>query len=204
MTHSLVATAALAGLLASCAAAGGDDDPMSGSFDSLKISSALRGSDFDAALTKASIRQPQTWLDDAAFEVKWESMLSAPIELLGGASSAFHADLAVLPAKRLPGDEVLCHGDPKIDNFGWTLVDGVAVFSDNDFDDAGFCPVAAEALRYLLATDLAFGDPDLKRCGAGGIRRHRRRQECRDRYRSGDRAELGGRSQQGARQGHQR
>src|SRR5262249_27460794 len=108
-----------------------------------------------------AIRALQTWLDDASFEVKWQTMLSAPLELLGGASSAFHADLADLPAKRLPGDEVLCHGDPKTDNFGWTLVDGTAAFSDNDFDDAGSGRLADDALHYLLATDLAFDDADL-------------------------------------------
>jgi hypothetical protein len=37
----------------------------------------------------------------------------------------------------------------------------VGVFSDNDFDDAGFCPVAADILRFLVATDLWFGDPAL-------------------------------------------
>ena len=56
---------------------------------------------------------------------------------------------------------MLCHGDPKIDNFGWTRVAGVGVFSDNDFDDAGFCPVADDVLHYLAATDLAFDDADL-------------------------------------------
>lgn len=146
-------------MLAACAQAG--DGGAAGELETLKLPSALRRSDFSARLDKAAIRGLQTWLDDASFEVKWQTMLSAPLELLGGASSAFHADLASLPAKRLPGDEVLCHGDPKIDNFGWTLVDGAGVFSDNDFDDAGFCPVADDALHYLVATDLAFDDADL-------------------------------------------
>ncbi len=151
----MVAAAALAG----CAQAGGD--AATGALEALKLPSALKPKEFTAPLDKPAIRALQTWLDDASFEVKWQAMLSAPLELLGGASSAFHADLASLPAKRLPGDEVLCHGDPKIDNFGWTRVDGAGVFSDNDFDDAGFCPVADDALHYLLATDLAFDDTDL-------------------------------------------
>ena len=149
----------LACALAGCAFAGGD--PPSTALESLTIPSALQPSEFPTTLDKTSIRALQTWLEDASFEVKFASMLSAPLELFGGASSAYHADLATLPANRLPGDEVLCHGDPKIDNFGWTLVDGNAVFSDNDFDDAGPCPVSADALRYLVATDLAFDDPDL-------------------------------------------
>lgn len=145
--------------LVGCAQAGGG--AASGELEALKLPSALRAKEFTAPLDKPAIRALQTWLDDASFEVKWQTMLSAPLELLGGASSAFHADLAGLPAKRLPGDEVLCQGDPKIDNFGWTRVDGTGVFSNNDFDDAGFCPVADDALHYLLATDLAFDDADL-------------------------------------------
>jgi hypothetical protein len=145
--------------LAGCAQAGGD--AATGELETLKLPSALKPKELTAPLDKPTIRALQTWLDDASFEVKWQTMLSAPLELMGGANSAFHADLAVLPAKRLPGDEVLCHGDPKIDNFGWTRVDGAGVFSDNDFDDAGFCPVADDALHYLLATDLAFDDADL-------------------------------------------
>jgi hypothetical protein len=145
--------------LVGCAQGGGDAADLEAG--SLKLPSALQASEFRQPLDKAAIRAPQTWLDDAAFEIKFASMITAPIELLGGASSAYHADLASLAAKRLPGDEVLCHGDPKIDNFGWTIVDGAGLFADNDFDDAGLCPVASDALRYLLATDLAFGDAAL-------------------------------------------
>jgi len=164
MQRQLLTSCALVGALAGCplsgcAQAGGDEAVLENG--SLKLPSAIKPSDFRQRLDKRAIRALQTWLDDAAFEVKFASMLTAPLELLGGASSAYHADLAGLSAKKLPGDEVVCHGDPKIDNFGWTLVDGAGVFSDNDFDDAGFCPVAADALRYLLATDLAFDDPDL-------------------------------------------
>jgi hypothetical protein len=35
------------------------------------------------------------------------------------------------------------------------------VFSDNDFDDGGACPAAADVLHFLLATDLGFGDAAL-------------------------------------------
>src|SRR5262245_54368050 len=116
--------------------------------------------DFSHALDKAYIRSFQTWIDDAGFETKWTSMLTAPIEFLGGASSAFHADLASR-AMALPGGEGLCHGDAKLDNFGWTLADGHGVFSDNDFDDAGPCPAAADILHFLVATDLMFSDATL-------------------------------------------
>jgi hypothetical protein len=159
MRRGFPTSIAVAVALAGCAQAGGDAP--TGELETLKLPSALRPSEFAAPLDQPAIRALQTWLDDASFEVKWQAMVDAPLDLLGGASSAFHADLASLPAKRLPGDEVLCHGDPKIDNFGWTRVDGAGVFSDNDFDDAGFCPVADDALHYLLATDLAFGDADL-------------------------------------------
>src|SRR5262245_1972263 len=127
----------------------------------VKIPDALEPGEFTHPLDRASIRQLQFWIDDATFDLKWTSMTSAPIEFLGGASSAYYHDLRTLPSKRLPGHQTLCHGDPKLDNFGWQLVEGAGVFSDNDFDDAGYCPVAADALRYLVATDLWFADPSL-------------------------------------------
>jgi hypothetical protein len=148
--------------LAAVACSGGaNDDPAASSDDALSASSALKASDFTQPITKESIRALQTWLDDATFDEKWQSMIGAPIDFLGGADSAYHADLGALPAKRLPGGETLCHGDPKLDNFGWTQVDGSGAFGDNDFDDAGYCQVAADALRYLVATDLWFNDPAL-------------------------------------------
>ena len=119
---------------------------------------AIQPGDFTHPLDKAYIRGLQTWLDDAAFETKWTAMLTSPIEFLGGADSAFHGDLSAIA---LPGGEVLCHGDPKLDNFGWTLADGHGVFSDNDFDDAGACPAAADLLHFLVGTDLQFSDPSL-------------------------------------------
>ncbi len=122
--------------------------------------SPIAASDFDHALDKAYIRAPQTWLDDPAFDVKWTSILGAPIDLLGGANSAFHKDLASR-ATPLPGGEVICHGDAKFDNFGWTRAGGPGLFSDNDFDDSGYCPAAADILHYLVATELEFTDSTL-------------------------------------------
>jgi Uncharacterized protein conserved in bacteria (DUF2252) len=154
---------ALAAALAfpACSSSAPSEAPASSSDEALKVPAALTAADFTAPLDKARIRALQTWLDDAAFEVKWASMLKTPIDFFGGSDSAFHADLATVPHKRLPGGEALCHGDPKLDNFGWTIADGQGVFSDNDFDDAGFCPAAVDALRYLVATDLWFGDATL-------------------------------------------
>ncbi len=137
-------------------------EPMSQSAaEALKFPGGLVAEDFHDSIEKASIRARQRWLDDAAFELKWSAMLKAPIEFLGGANSTFHGDLKSAESSRMPGFETLCHGDPKLDNFGWLLVEGVGIFSDSDFDDAGFCPVAADALRYLVATNLWFNDPSL-------------------------------------------
>ena len=127
------------------------------------LPAVIEPADFDHALDEAYIRTPQTWIDDAGFAVKWTAMLTSPIALLGGADSAFHEDLASRAAA-LPGDEVLCHGDAKLDNFGWTVVEqgsGVGLFSDIDFDDGGACPAAADILHFLVATDLSFDDPAL-------------------------------------------
>ena len=120
---------------------------------------AIAPADFGHVLDKAYIRAPQTWIGDAAFETKWATMLTAPLELLGGADSAFHADLGSR-ATPLPGGEVLCHGDAKLDNFGW-LAAGGGEFSDIDFDDAGACPAAADILHFLVATELELSDPAL-------------------------------------------
>jgi len=145
--------------LAGCALGSGDATSTTDS--DVKIGDALRLDEFTKHLDRRSIRALQFWIDDATFDLKWTTMTSAPIEFLGGASSMYYRDLKSLPSSRLPGHQTLCHGDPKLDNFGWQLVDGTGVFSDNDFDDAGYCPVAADALRYLVATDLWFADPSL-------------------------------------------
>lgn len=137
------------------------DERSETSLGELKLPGALDSSEFDLRLDRSSIRALQTWVDDATFEAKWASMLQSPIDFFGATDSSFHLDLASLPKKRLPGGEALCHGDPKFDNFGWTLVDGLALFAPNDFDDSGYCPVAADALRYLVATSLWFDDSAL-------------------------------------------
>jgi len=162
MRTSLLSTVLL---LAAAACAGTptaqEESTSSSTEEALKIRSALRATDFVHGLDKSSIRALQSWVDDDTFEAKWTSMLSAPLEFFGGADSAYHADLANLRSRRLPGYEVLCHGDPKFDNFGWTKVDGQGLFSNNDFDETGFCPVSADALRFLVATNLWFNDPGL-------------------------------------------
>ncbi len=143
------------------APAGPDGDPLDGTGGSGDgLPAPIAAGDFSHALDKAYIRAPQTWIDDAGFETKWSMMLGTPIDFLGAADSAFHADLASRPVA-LPGGEVICHGDAKLDNFGWVQAGGSGEFSDLDFDDAGACPAAADILHYLLATDLLFGDPAL-------------------------------------------
>jgi len=143
-------------LLGACSASSPKPAAPDASPDAPGFPAPLAPGDFAQPLDKAHIRALQTWLDDATFDVKWTGMLATPIDFLGGADSAFHADLPVLP-----GGLVLCHGDAKLDNFGWTLVDTTAVFSDNDFDDAGRCPAAADALHFLVSTDLFYGDAAL-------------------------------------------
>jgi hypothetical protein len=137
------------------AAPGGDASP-----DASPLPAPIAAADFMHPLDRAYIRSLQTWIDDPTFATKWTAMLTSPIAFLGSADSAFHADLASRAA-RLPGGEVICHGDAKLDNFGWMLADGQGVFSDNDFDDGGACPAAADILHELVSTDLFFGDPSL-------------------------------------------
>nr|HEX4313535.1 DUF2252 family protein [Kofleriaceae bacterium] len=126
----------------------------------------IAAADFPNALDMAFIRGLQTWVDDPTFALKWQDMQTAPIAFLGAANSAYHADLASR-ATPLPGGEVICHGDSKLDNFGWIEAAGsgsdaaLGGFSDADFDDAGACPAAADILHFLLATDIQLSDPTL-------------------------------------------
>jgi hypothetical protein len=55
-----------------------------------------------------------------------------------------------------------CAGDAHPENFGALLQkDGSAVFSINDMDDAGPCPLWADALRFFAAVKLHDGHSDL-------------------------------------------
>ena len=161
------AAAALASALALAACSAGpfhDQSPdaalVVASDGSAALPPAITAADFPQVLDEAFIRAPQTWLGDDAFAVKWTNMLTSPIALLGGANSAYHADLATR-ATPLPGGEVICAGDAKLDNFGWIDADGSGLFNDIDFDDAGACPAAADILHFLLATELQFSDAGL-------------------------------------------
>ena len=104
--HALALGAALTG----CAVGAGEDAALEGG--ALKLPHALKRKDLPPAITAATLRAQQPWLDDAAFATKLAGMRASPLALLGGASATFHADLGGVPASRLPGDEVLCHGDP--------------------------------------------------------------------------------------------
>ena len=118
----------------------------------------IAAGDFPHALDMAFIRSLQTWIDDPTFALKWQDMQTSPISFLGGADSAYHADLASRAAP-LPGGEVICHGDPKLDNFGW--IAATAAFGNADFDDGGACPAAADILHFLVATDIQLSDATL-------------------------------------------
>lgn len=140
--------------------ANGDDDGMQPDAPA-GFPQAIMPGDFPHALDKPFIQGLQTWIDAATFEVKFTASLDTPIGFLGSADSAFHADLASRSMPALPGGDVICHGDAKLDNFGWTLQGGAAIFSDSDFDDSGHCPAAADILHFVVATDLLFADPAL-------------------------------------------
>ena len=50
-----------------------------------------------------------------------------------------------------------CAGDPHLENFGASLnKDGEALFSINDFDDAGYSLLVADALRFFTSVILGF------------------------------------------------
>ena len=96
-------------------------------------------------------------------------------EKINGAQDAFHLYRALVPLyykmladgavhELVPSGEARgwCAGDAHPENFGALLQkDGRVVFSINDMDDAGPCPLWADALRFFAAVKLHDGHIDL-------------------------------------------
>src|SRR5262249_53669375 len=96
-------------------------------------------------------------------------------EKITSAQDAFHLYRALVPLyykmladgavpALVPSDASRgwCAGDAHPENFGVLLQkDGSGVFSSNDMDDAGPCPLWADALRFFTAVHLHNGHIDL-------------------------------------------
>ncbi len=96
-------------------------------------------------------------------------------EKITSAEDAFHLYRALVPLyyqmladgavpELVPSEAARgwCAGDAHPENFGALLQkDGSAVFSINDMDDAGPCPLWADALRFFTAVTLHDGRIDL-------------------------------------------
>ncbi len=121
----------------------------------------LADDDFANALDRRFIRGTSQNLDEATFGKKWDASLASSVLFMRAYPAAYHADLLQIPPKRILGAEGLCFGDPHPDNFGFLLVGGATVFSFNDLDDAGYCPIAFDAARYFAVLRLYFDDKDL-------------------------------------------
>jgi len=122
---------------------------------------AIAPGELTGALDRAALRATNPDIDDAAFDAKWSAAIADPFAFFRAFAAAYHADLAALDASRVPGGEALCVGDAHPENFGWMRIGDDDVFAVNDFDDAGYCPVAFDAVRYFVALSLAEDDDGL-------------------------------------------
>lgn len=165
--RSLVVAGALAAAGAlglGCSAA--DESPAVDDFESdlttfRATADALGDGDFGDALDRRFIRATNANLDEATFGKKWDASLASSVLFMRAYPAAYHADLLQIPTKRILGAEGLCFGDPHPDNFGFLRVGDATVFSFNDLDDAGYCPIAFDAARYFAVLRLYFDDKDL-------------------------------------------
>ena len=110
---------------------------------------------------KASLRRLYPDLSPQAFDRKLEAAKTPFLFFRSFAPlyyRLFSGKLAALPEslRRVTSQEGWCAGDAHPENFG-VLVDdsGAPTFTINDADDSGPCPIAADLLRFLVATRIA-------------------------------------------------
>ncbi|HQY62674.1 MAG: DUF2252 family protein [Myxococcales bacterium] len=164
--RSVVVAAVLAAGASLGLACSADETPMSDDLESDLTSfrssaDPLEDRDFADDLDRRFIRAASANLDEAAFSKKWDASLESSVLFMRAYPAAYHADLLQIPTKRILGAEGLCFGDAHPDNFGFLNVGGATVFSFNDLDDAGYCPIAFDAARYFAVLRLYFDDKDL-------------------------------------------
>ncbi|WP_394843850.1 DUF2252 domain-containing protein [Pendulispora brunnea] len=145
--------------------AGAHGDGASGSDNSLEVTSAdpgpLTAAELGAVPDRLRLRATNPELDDAAFELKWQAAKKDAFSFFRSFDAGYHADLAGVPASRVPGAETLCVGDAHPENFGFMKLPSGTRFAINDFDDAGYCPAAFDAARFFAALTLAYGNEAL-------------------------------------------
>jgi hypothetical protein len=158
----LVALALPLGACSEPAAPSADATSPAADESDLKAAKPLSAQSFGKPLTKAALRASNDNLPDDLFETKWQaSLATSPVMFARAYPGAFHADLAQVDAKSLPGGETLCFGDAHPDNFGFLRLGDATRFLYNDLDDSGFAKASVDALRYFAIVRLYFGDEKL-------------------------------------------
>jgi hypothetical protein len=117
----------------------------------------------DHVLDRAFL-QGTSELPDDSFAAKWTSSLSDPVLFMRSYPAGYHKDLVSVrstSAIQGQGPEGLCLGDAHPDNFGFLQIEGQTVYSFNDLDDSGYCPIGYDAARYFSVLRLYFKDDQL-------------------------------------------
>ena len=111
------------------------------------------------AISLQTLKASYSHLDEMTFQKKLADALhDGPVMFFRSFVNTYYADIATqLDTK----DMVLCFGDPHPENFGFLEFPSGTRFVFNDFDDSGYCPLQADALRYFVAVSLTYGDPKL-------------------------------------------
>lgn len=161
----LVAAFAAAVPASACAPTADQDAAASEGAASKAALEPLDDGDFTATISKDFLQQTHA-LPPAVFETKWKASRSDSALMFfraypGGYHKDFAANLKGSARSKIPAGTGLCFGDPHPDNFGFLKFDSNVLYGFNDLDDSGTCPVALDALRYVTAVSLYFGDKDL-------------------------------------------
>ncbi len=162
--HGTLFALAFAPLLASCVTDSSSGEGPGGKADDSSTSWKF---DTDHKLDKAFLRTTNPELSDAGFDAKWNGALQGvegipgPLLFMRSFPGGFHKDLTSLLSPAVPGPEGICLGDAHVGNFGFLQIEGNTVFSFNDLDDSGFCPIALDAARYFAVLQVFFHDDKL-------------------------------------------
>lgn len=112
----------------------------------------------DVVITRDFVKALATEKGDLSPELsdeKWEAVRSerSALKFLRSYPNAYYAELQHV--KEGAGPIGLCFGDAHIENFGFVVFENNKVeYVFNDFDDAEYCPIGLDILRYLVSLKL--------------------------------------------------
>ena len=110
-------------------------------------------------ISKEYFRADYKNLSSEDFDIKWQESLESPLLFFRSYVKTWYREFSTLKSV---GPIGYCLGDAHPENFGYLWrQDGSYPYVFNDLDDSGLCPIAADALRYLIALSLYTQDGDL-------------------------------------------